>query len=263
MLKRTVFYEMPLNKKMYMFEQIHNALSMRIALRKKYKLQYASDLHVDVHNKIPVVTPLTNNLAIAGDIGKPTHPNFSKFLSHVSQEFDNVYFVPGNHDYDCGPEYEHNKVVENKERIYDICENFNNVRILDNSIKYLDNNLIIAGTTLWSKPIENNKEEHIKVHNACVDWLSGIINLYHNYDIIVLSHFVPTFKLIEQKYKARGIKKVSWFATDLEHMINPPIKTWICGHTHSVISCYVNDIYCAINAHACKNDYVKSKYIEV
>lgn len=76
-----------------------------------------------------------------------------------------------------------------------------------------------------------------------------MVNENINKKIIMLTHFVPTFKLIEKKYQNMGLHRTSWFASDLEHLIKHPIKIWICGHTHSIIECTVNDTPCMINAY--------------
>jgi hypothetical protein len=73
--------------------------------------------------------------------------------------------------------------------------------------------------------------------------------------------------LIEPKYIKRGIYKTSFFATNLEHLMNEPIKVWICGHTHSVIDTYVNNIFCGVNAYGYPEEHndkmFNDKYIEI
>ena len=63
----------------------------------------------------------------------------------------------------------------------------------------------------------------------------------------MLTHYVPSFKLIEPKYSKYG-KLNTLFATDLEYLIQKPIEAWICGHTHSILDMKINNIYCGINA---------------
>jgi predicted phosphodiesterase len=237
--------------------------------------QYVSDLHVDLieENKVPVIIPECNYLAICGDIGKPTHPNFKLFLKQASRQFKKVFFVPGNHDYDCGPLFIFDKVNYYRPIIQEICQQFNNVHFLDKNVYLLDNDLVILGATLWSQPIINwtqselliKSMNHNQIHFNHVEWIKDQINTFSKSNIIVLTHFVPTFQLIEEKYKHKSKERSSWFATDLESMIKPPISHWLCGHTHSVVDCLINGVYCGVNAHACNNNspVIKTKLISV
>jgi len=236
----------------------------RHSVRQPVRLQYISDLHVDVNKKIPQIKPVCDHLAICGDIGKPDHPHFSQLINQTSKLFKNVYLVAGNHDYDCGPQFERQKVIYYKPLIKDICKSFTNVHFLDRSIHQLNSDTIVAGTTLWSHPHhqqEDNYMEHIFEHTADVEWIKNLIkDTHNNHKIIMLTHFVPTFKLIEEKYQKKGLKSTSWFATDLEDLIKEPIIAWLCGHSHSIIDLKVNNIYCGINAigyHPKKIDEIK------
>jgi len=239
------------------------------------RLQYLSDVHVDCNKLLPKIEPVSETLALCGDIGKPTHPNFDSFLKYVSSQFDQIYFVPGNHDYDCGPFYDSAKILRYEQLLHDICSKYPNITILNNSFATHGDNTIIAGTTLWCNPVLRPNitydikkyHEHIKIHNRDVEWIKKLCERYQDKNIVMLSHFVPTYKLIEPKYLERGIHKVSTFATDLEYLIKNPIVAWLCGHTHSVSQTYVNNIFCAVNAWGYPSEVSKNivpvKYIDI
>src|SRR5689334_2992166 len=80
------------------------------------KFQYFSDVHVDSqpNNHLPKIKAIAPYLLLPGDIGigQPNkqnghlHPNFKSFMDSVSYSYDKVFFVPGNHDFDCGTLYE-------------------------------------------------------------------------------------------------------------------------------------------------------------
>lgn len=220
------------------------------------KIQYVSDLHVDVNKKVPVISQVSNILATCGDIGNPDHPNFELFLRCVSKQFEKTFMIAGNHEYDCGPIYDKTKVAHYKPKIVDICKSINNITFLDNSCSKITDRTIIAGTTLWSNPIlkpgaKYDKEKydaHVDKHKSDVEWLRQLCLENNNKQILVMSHFVPTFDLIEEKYKARGIHRTSFFASDLEYLIDKPIVGWLCGHTHSIKETFVNGILCGVNA---------------
>lgn len=235
-------------------------------IKPKITIQYISDLHVDTQKFIPSLKPLSKYLAICGDLGNPSHAFFNEFLKQQSNKFEKVFFVPGNHDFDLGPMYSKKNVEKYEPIVKNICSSFKNVYYLNKNAHKLDDNTFVAGCTLWSKPIlECSTEYNTKVsnylnniieHNSHVDWITQTI--HHNKNnkmrVLMLTHFVPTFKLIEMKYKVRGIQSTSWFATDLDHLIKNPIVAWICGHTHSVTQCDVNGIPCMVNAYGYPNE---------
>lgn len=225
---------------------------------KKFPLQYISDLHIDVKGAImPKITPVSPYLGICGDIGNPTHANFGLFLTEMSKQFKKVFFVPGNHDFDCGSIYQKEKVNLYEPIIKNICRSLGNVYYMNRDFYHLTEKTIVLGATLWSRPTADNVEysgdsetysSHVVEHRNHLKWIEQTIKQNNNKKIIVLTHFLPTFKLIEKKYQQRGLKVTSRYATDLEYMIKDPITAWLCGHSHSVIECQINGIYCGLNA---------------
>jgi hypothetical protein len=67
-----------------------------------------------------------------------------------------------------------------------------------------------------------------------------MIDRYRDMNVYSLSHNVPSFQLIEQRYLDYGQHRTSWFATSLEHRIGSPVKAWLCGHSHSVLEKEIN-----------------------
>jgi hypothetical protein len=237
-----------------------------------FTFQYLSDIHVDSkHNviKYPDVNKVCETLLIAGDIGDPFHENFHVFMKRMSDKFSKVIFVAGNHEYDCGNLFDQNKYNEYTIQMKTIFKQLPNVFFLDNETHQINNNIIIAGTTLWSNPMLNPNEfdklfykrkitsdqynTHLKKHYNCINFIKDVCAKHSNKKIIVLSHFVPTFKLIDDKYLLKG-QPNKWFVSDLEHLIKKPIRSWICGHSHSIISKQINNVYCAINAYGHKQE---------
>ena len=227
------------------------------------QFQYISDIHVDSRfcvTKFPDVENLTDTLLIAGDVGNPFHENFHVFMKRMANLFAKIIFVAGNHEYDSGCLFDKTKYDTYKLQLEKIFKQLPNVFFLDNDICQLNNQIIVAGTTLWSDPklyypiykkeklTASQYDTHIEKHIESVNFIENVCAKYSDKKIIVLSHFVPTFKLIEHKYLSNG-KANGWFATDLEHLIKKPINAWICGHSHSVITKKINGVYCGLNAH--------------
>lgn len=223
----------------------------------KKSIQYVSDIHADVNGFFPKITPFSKTLAICGDVGVPTNPVCRDFLRYCSDNFEKVFFVPGNHDFDCGSVFEPNK-VERYEDIYKVlCQKFNNVHYL-NKGSIIHQDTLVIGLTLWSHlqlnhpNIKINPENIEKLQRSIIEhlehvkWLECTLDNNQDKKAIILSHFVPTFKLIEEKYKSHN---TSFFATNLERLIKPNIHMWLCGHTHSTLQLTHNGVYLGVNAH--------------
>jgi hypothetical protein len=207
-------------------------------------------------------------LLIAGDVGDPFHENFHVFIKRMSDKFSKVIFVAGNHEYDCGNLFDQNKYNDHTTQMKIIFKQLPNVFFLDNETHQINNDIIIAGTTLWSNPMLNQNEfdklfykrkitseqyhTHLKKHYNSVNFIKDVSSKYSDKKIIALSHFVPTFKLIDDKYLVKGHPN-KWFVSDLNHLIKKPIRAWICGHSHSIMSKQINNVYCAINAYGHKH----------
>ncbi len=221
------------------------------------KLQYISDLHVDTLEigTIPTIKPKAEYLAICGDLGLPNHPNFELLLAQVSQNFSQVFFVSGNHEYGLSPLYKKSNIITYNPIIKKVCSQFSNIHFLNKETYMLSSKDLILGTTLWSRPELNfpSKSEtylnHLNEHQSHVNWLQGMIKFYQNRNLYILTHNLPSFQLIEPKYAKLGLKNTSWFATNLEHLMLPNVNAWLCGHSHSVVNCQIKDTYCGLNAY--------------
>ena len=146
---------------------------------------------------------------------------------------------------------EKNNIIE------EICNGLDNTYFLNNKMVKYENALFI-GCTLWSKLESDDKmstigkindfnkiitddvnymtfQNYRELHEKDVEFLKDVITKNKNEDIVILTHHLPSFKMIVPKYK----EKLSnlYFASDLDNFIkdNPHIKLWLCGHTHHKI----------------------------
>jgi predicted phosphohydrolase len=223
-------------------------------------IKYISDLHLE--RKIKTIKfkkhHLCGNIFLAGDIGSPLEKKYWDFLNYLSNYYDNVFFITGNH------EYWNNRYLtidQINEIIEDNSSKHNNLHFLNNKKINIDNHDIL-GTTLWSYP-ENNLYNSIdfnkifykhnqrlspkimrKLYYNNVNWLKS--NLKSDTPKIVMTHYLPSYQFTK-KYK-RYIKIQSLFASDLEYIINDPIKLWIFGHTHDRFIKEINGVPCTVNA---------------
>lgn len=248
-------------------------------------IQFTSDIHLEYYNdNINYKTwlePCAPYLAILGDLGYPSMNNFKKFFDQVSKLYKKVLYVSGNHCYyQCK-----NRQIQTLEdvdiNIKAICDSYSNVYFLDNKEHFITDDIVILGTTLWSY-IPAHKEEVLRYYindyvyiyttidnvmmkitptntiNAHIDnviWLSKKLEEYKDKKIIILSHHLPSFKLIHKDYE--GNEMNSAFATDLDYLMikYDNIKYWLCGHTHKNVYAKINQCECMTNPSGYKSDH--------
>ena len=204
-------------------------------------LQYISDLHLERRKNIIKIPVKGNYLALCGDIGNPNHSNYKQLLKYSSNEFEKTFIIAGNHEYNNKSITKMNFV---NDQIDDIVSNFNNVFFLNNNYYKLNKYTILFGTTLWTKSTNH------KLHNKSINWLENNIVDNLNKNIIIISHHLPSYKLIVPKFRKLKYKYLfDRYASNLEYIMEyPNIKVWLCGHSHCQYNTFINGTYCAINA---------------
>ena len=222
--------------------------------------QYMSDIHLEYRDGLFDIPIISKNLILAGDIGNPFKTNYYDFLLSCSYKYEYTFVVLGNH------EYWGSNMSKTHEQVNIIFSKFKNVFLLDNSIVETDN-FVFMGCTLWSKilnePLNIQGDEYNitiddknitwndlnRLHNEDVNWLTNALGMYNEKNIVVITHHVPTYKLVHPYYDIPKFKKYSdRFYTNLEHLIKPPVSTWICGHSHCNMNIEINDVNLHINA---------------
>ena len=190
------------------------------------KFQLVSDIHLEIYPKRRI-KPAAPNLILAGDIGEVDDVALKDFLQYCSSNWDNVYYVAGNHEY-----YNSNSNIEEIDiKLRELVENLHNVHLLQcDYIEYDD--FIIAGCTLWSrinlKYININDYKRIKdasinttnnIHDEHVEWIWTL--LAKKKPFMMITHHCP-------------LKDNPGFCTDLKYLVDDfsPIKKWCYGHTH-------------------------------
>jgi len=207
----------------------------------RFKLQYISDIHLEHRTIIPRIPAKTNYLALLGDIGHPNKPLYSEFLKYCSKNWDKVILLSGNHEY-MQPKY---SMKDIDDMIQSNVNKYPNITYLNNQKLILDNHLIL-GTTLWSDSTKTAPGHKINdLYYDSLQWLKGNIKQNTNKDIVVLTHYLPSYKLIIPKY--HGYKTKFQYASNLDHLIKRPVKAWLCGHSHCQLEKYINGVYCGIN----------------
>jgi predicted phosphodiesterase len=212
--------------------------------------QYFSDLHMEfTRGRVPIIKAVAPYLIIAGDItthGKPD--NYQKLFDKIAPLFKYVFFVSGNHDY-----YHNmtNCLTATDNQIREMIKPYPNVVYLQNQAFLIpETDIVVFGGTFWSqiRPEEvsfvlnclNDYRmisaltitETNQLHREAIGKLEQTLSNpdYMGKRFIVISHHLPSYSLISEKYKSCMIN--SAFATEIPLANDPRIVAWFCGHTH-------------------------------
>jgi predicted phosphodiesterase len=77
-----------------------------------------------------------------------------------------------------------------------------------------------------------------EMHLAQVKWLEGKLIEEFDGPTVAVTHFLPHRRSIHPKYE--GDRFNPGFASDLAHLVGPPVSLWIHGHTHESMDYLVN-----------------------
>jgi predicted phosphohydrolase len=225
----------------------------------KLNIRYLSDLHLEfikpnnIQNFIKNIPSGNDEICIlAGDIGNPYQMNYNIFMEFISKNFKKTFVISGNHEY-----YNKTKTIQDtNEFMKQYFKKFNNISFLNNNYEIYEN-ICFIGTTLWSKitnPINEINDvykipnfdyiEYNKLNMLSVDFLEDALK--NNDNVIVITHHVPSYSLIDNKYKTRDmIPYNQWFYCNMDELIERyknKIKCWIYGHTHTQSNAIINKI---------------------
>ncbi len=253
------------------------------------KLAYISDIHLEfwARGAVPriklCVTANTrlNGIALLGDIGNPFHSNYASFLRNCSDKFENVYLLAGNHEYFHDYHKFGNLRPYVTNQISEVVHSTNhetgnkNITFLDNNRHQVNDEHIILGTTLWSNHAiySGGFNTHFLVRRFnefineqyfnSVWWLEDELseiqeeniirqkNGIPKYKVTVLSHYLPSIQLVDQKYLNRDKKRrdslQDRYFSNLEYLMEDPVVNWYCGHSHSILRKKIKNVSCGIN----------------
>lgn len=181
---------------------------------------------------------------------------YRNFLKRVSNEFPQVIYIAGNH------EFYHGKWHASLDHIREECEKFSNIHFLeDQSITI--NNVVFMGATLWTNCNKNDPLTLNAIQNAMNDFhlirddhkgftklRPAIASLRHQKSLeffkktleenkektcVVVSHHAPSFLSVHERYAKEYLTNGA-YASDLSEFIldHPQIKLWVHGHMHNV-----------------------------
>lgn len=269
----------------------------RFNIRSITKLAYVSDLHLENkkwQNSFPKINLKSlqsevgeiNGIGLLGDIGNPKKENYYAFISECAKLFENVYLLSGNHEY-YTKYMATNKyklsVKGNIERAVakakEVSKN-NNIFYLDNNIIEVLPNKFIIGSTFWSDHTKSiNSTNHIYnmfykqityEHHKSIHFIKTEIDKIklktNEANLTILSHYLPTFNLVSEKYKdlynTNRAQSERYFSNQ-DELIKFPVKNWICGHSHSNMNIVLNDVNLGINCFQNNDLLIELKFVEL
>jgi predicted phosphohydrolase len=213
------------------------------------KIQYCSDLHLEIgkNSRHLAKYPMKVNgdiLILAGDI-IPLHDEFfnNSFFSFISDNYKQVFWVPGNHEF-------YYKNINEYSRSYNI-ELRSNINIVNN-IDLIFENIQFVFSTLWSK-ISSENEKVIEMSVADFDFISkndrklkaADFNNLHlecyrfiqdalkkkSEKCVVVTHHLPSNLCNSREHNNSPINEA--FCVNLTDFIeNTEANFWIYGHNH-------------------------------
>jgi len=215
------------------------------------KIQYCSDLHLEfpenkkLLEKHPI-EPVGEILILAGDVVPFTVMNkFNSFFDELSEKFDQVYWIPGNHEY---------YYADIQKRTGSFCEEIRkNIFLINNHVVNIQDTKLVF-STLWTSISENNQWQiarrlsdfHVikngnknftpfdynRLYNENFTFLQNILSDTKDIEsIVVATHHVPTFFNYPEKYRGDLLNEA--FAVEFFDFIeSSSINYWIFGHHH-------------------------------
>lgn len=206
------------------------------------KFQLISDIHLEfLKGNYPDIKPVAPNLILAGDICPIQRRELLEpFLQDVSEKFENIIYVPGNHEYYSGRRFYKEK--------WDIEYFPENVYFLDNDTVTIDGVKII-GTTLWTNIPEDKMwsimyrmndymnifiRKHVRLSpQNTVDWHKEALEFLEKEvepNCVVVTHHAPLDILKDEDEK--DWVDSAYYATDVPDMLIALSSVWCYGHTH-------------------------------
>jgi predicted phosphodiesterase len=246
------------------------------------KLQVISDIHLEFDPfKIEKTAPI---LVVAGDVCEYKHRDkFVSFFEGVSENFDHVIYVLGNHEFYNGD------IFQTSTNIKKDLATFNNIHCLDNSTVELDG-VTFIGSTLWTdfnagndlamieakfnmmdfKVIKNGNirftvEDCLKLNQIARDFLFTELKKNHRKKVIV-THHLPDMICVNKRWNNPISMLLNYsFANTglLDGVIEYEPDLWICGHTHDVVDITVHKtrIVCNPKGYRTENPHFENNKI--
>lgn len=225
------------------------------------KIQYMSDLHLEGAD-LKIENQGADLLILAGDITTAkSYKGHYDFFKNCSDNWKNVVYICGNHEYYRGD------IEETQKELFEFFyKNFKNTHFLQNESINLGDFRLFGGT-LWTdcngndpltkmtfqndmndyRVIQWKSREHwklrpddtVELHRIAVDSLVRSLEASDK-PMIVVTHHAPSHLSINEKYAAEYHMNGGYFSDQRWLMEGYDIPLWIHGHMHDSVDYVVN-----------------------
>jgi predicted phosphohydrolase len=234
---------------------------------KLLNIQYASDLHLDqltTYQPEELIVVKSNILILGGDICHIMKmDNHQAFFQYVSNSFQYVLYIPGNHEFYM--KKENCKYTDHKEDIYSketehteytqnitisdmeliaktFLNNFKNIIYLNNASVFIED-ILFTGSCLWCNPeneppawfhIPISAKEIREMYHSSVEYLNKISSLQFPRHMII-THYPPLPIMSSKRPSPIRIKYNDYYQNSMISLQYPP-SIWMFGHIHENVT---------------------------
>lgn len=262
------------------------------------RIKQMSDLHLEFDaDFFPKNEEKADILMLNGDIcmgalfnSGPESPyyikaqDFLKFFQFCSNEYENVLYIPGNHEYYRG------YIDTTDDIIRETLSVFPNIHFMNNQ-SWEKDGVTFIGATLWTDMNHNNPiTEHYLMSGMndfrIVKWKKDSYGgrfrpsdaaAFHRRtlryfdeasagldNVVIMSHHAPSFMSVHPKYHNDTQMNYGYYSNLDEFIIDrPQIKLWTHGHMHNCFDYTIGDtrIVCNPHGYGYENPYFKMNQI--
>jgi hypothetical protein len=218
-----------------------------------------------------LIEPACPDLALCGDLGNPFSQIYSDFIHWCARRWTRVFVIAGNHEYFVKDSAIGMNDTEAQIRSVCAAAGGNVIFLQKDLYFIESHKLVIAGATLWStpelrrwsqmsadflgnpgvrgeynaifkhdeytdemRPLHPSDITEISVNQ--VTWLRGALNsawgsIPEGWRVIVLSHYLPTYKLNQPRFADHPLR--SCYSNAYDDLLQKPVVAWVCGHSHT------------------------------
>ncbi len=233
------------------------------------KIYPCSDLHLEFVecseriNVLKQIMPSSDEidvLVLAGDIFTYNVTNKVNIIDYLCNTYNDVIFVPGNHEYYEGSFEEIDLLLRVFERAFD------NFYYLNNNHVFIDD-LMFCGATLWFdynksnedyeqylndfNLIYNNKNKFYEMNDAAIGYFNNLSSCNLD-ECVVVTHHAPHINSLKNNDNRFGkfksyLDRFYYSSRAMELIDEWQPKYWIHGHTHKPVDYFVGKTHIISN----------------
>ena len=215
---------------------------------------------------------------------------YREFFHHVSQEYDHVVYIAGNH------EFYHGRFPDAYDWLRDEAKNYSNIHFIDKAQVEIDGVTFVGGT-LWTdmnrndpttlqliegmmndfRIIRNSQRNYgrftpldsVVHHRETLEYIKSVVDADPTKKYVVVGHHAPTSLSIHERYRNEYWMN-GGYHSDLSEFIldRPQIALWTHGHMHNPSDYMMGDtlIVCTprgYKGHDPHADHFQLKFLEI